>query len=407
MGKINYYPIENPIFWSDFTMKISRTLNKITHFFSKSSNLSQTPKKRDLCKPLIPAKGMRIYEVVVAGTQHKGRVEIAQQLTLQEPLRIQRDLKNIHDKNAIYILNSKGQVLGYLPRRYAKILAPHLDRGTLNIASRIVRLEQGPAENIHTIHVAICLPDQIIESASSPQLEYTCDRGGHGALYILLNCESVILNEIETALAERDIAHNRNGPCIQNGSDGHEYNWFIRLSDNVTEGQIHLFFKELYELQPWNSGQSENILEYVDTFDTEIETKEHEISRLEESLIQSNSRLKRVENEHKKEVDKTRKNTIQKLLPNVELIRDSWDVLLWELQNPESVFQILQKIQVMPETLHAKRVRSTKNWKELHYGTGQSNDGRLYFKRKGQAAEVLISFKQEQKEDINWIQKNP
>lgn len=45
------------------------------------------------------------------------------------PLRLVREPKNIHDRNAIAIVTDRGVRIGYLGRRYASVWGSKLDRG--------------------------------------------------------------------------------------------------------------------------------------------------------------------------------------------------------------------------------------------------------------------------------------
>ena len=44
-------------------------------------------------------------------------------------------------------------------------------------------------------------------------------------------------------------------------------------------------------------------------------------------------------------------------------------------------------------------------WWEVHFNTGQRDDGRLYFYRNSNKLTVLVSFKKDQKRDILNLQK--
>ncbi len=59
----------------------------------------------------------------IVGIQHYGK-EVRQ----GERVCFQRDPKNFHDKNAIEVHNSKGEMAGYLPREDAALLAPLMDQ---------------------------------------------------------------------------------------------------------------------------------------------------------------------------------------------------------------------------------------------------------------------------------------
>jgi len=386
-------------------MKFQDTIRLIKNLFVKQATAIDPSSEKLATEILSVRKGMCIHEVAIAGLQHDGREHIIRRLTLMDKLTFQRDYENPHDKNAVSIHNPQNKILGYLPRRYAEALAKQLDDGATNPETTIVRLEKDPSEKTYAVHVAICLPEDLMQSTTSPQLEFTCDRGSSGALYTLLNCEPVMLDKVVKQMKQKELVPTRYGSSIQHGSDGHKYNWFIRMDDSAEESQLLAFFQEHYGLQPWRF-QPEEIEEYIESFDVEIESKDEEINSLKTKLEQANALIREKKKGIKISLEKARKDTIQSMLPNVALIRDSWDVIIRELAKPERALSLLQKLQVSPETLHAERVESTKGWLELHYNTGQKDDGRLYYKRTGQNTEVLISFKNEQKKDIRWMGKN-
>ena len=66
--------------------------------------------------------------VLVAGTQYEGRWATARSLQKGESLRLQRELDNAYDRNAILVLQNDSEV-GYVPRNIAKLLAPEMDSG--------------------------------------------------------------------------------------------------------------------------------------------------------------------------------------------------------------------------------------------------------------------------------------
>ena len=64
----------------------------------------------------------------------------------------------------------------------------------------------------------------------------------------------------------------------------------------------------------------------------------------------------------------------------------------------------LSKIREIQDTVNykAKKIQTLDKWFEIHYNTGQKDDGRIYFKKGNQQMQVLVSFKSEQKKDIAY-----
>ena len=52
------------------------------------------------------------------------------ELEIGDPLQLERDPENPHDKNAIRVLDGEGTWLGFVPREDAKSMAITLDNGT-------------------------------------------------------------------------------------------------------------------------------------------------------------------------------------------------------------------------------------------------------------------------------------
>jgi len=95
------------------------------------------------------------------------------------------------------------------------------------------------------------------------------------------------------------------------------------------------------------------------------------------------------------------------LLPRLNLVRGSLEALAAEFDDPRQVLDDLMKLNVRPEVLDAKRVRSTRNWRERHVPTGAGRDGRLYFRmRSDEPTDVLVSRKSQQSRDIDWMKHN-
>jgi hypothetical protein len=93
------------------------------------------------------------------------------------------------------------------------------------------------------------------------------------------------------------------------------------------------------------------------------------------------------------------------VLPNVTLLRGSWDVLATEIQEPGHVLRDLVQIAHSQAGVAAATVRGATGWKELHFNTGQRDNGRLYFRRSNGEIEVLVSFKGDQERDIQYLNR--
>ncbi|HET9177450.1 MAG TPA: HIRAN domain-containing protein [Terriglobia bacterium] len=79
------------------------------------------------------------YIVRVAGVSHQNddgtsRQEILARCKVPELLELRRQPNHRHDKNAVQVLRQNGEMLGFIPRDEAAIMAPELDKGRRYVA---------------------------------------------------------------------------------------------------------------------------------------------------------------------------------------------------------------------------------------------------------------------------------
>ena len=79
------------------------------------------------------------YVVRVAGVSHQNddgshRQEILSRCKLGELLRLQRQPHHRHDKNAVQVLRQNGEMLGFIPKNEARLMAPEMDNGRRYVA---------------------------------------------------------------------------------------------------------------------------------------------------------------------------------------------------------------------------------------------------------------------------------
>jgi hypothetical protein len=87
-----------------------------------------------------------------------------------------RDPTNIHDPNAIKLLNSSGTQIGFMPREVAAAFSPFLDSNQVILLGRLLR----PEDRGYDPHVAQTRPPLVVwvyeDSRTLPNLRYvgTC-----------------------------------------------------------------------------------------------------------------------------------------------------------------------------------------------------------------------------------------
>ncbi len=125
-----------------------------------------------------------------------------------------------------------------------------------------------------------------------------------------------------------------------------------------------------------------------------VERLQNELERLTSSNTMSSTRPFRED----------LKNILCNLFPDVQFLHCSIDEIA-DMTNYSSVMRLLGELMRRPQDFKGERVESTNDWRERHFSTGKSDDGRLYYKIGGGRIQVLISNKRSQRRDIPYLQK--
>jgi hypothetical protein len=89
------------------------------------------------------------------------------------------------------------------------------------------------------------------------------------------------------------------------------------------------------------------------------------------------------------------------LLPRVNLTEASVSYLRNEIQDPIGAFSVLERLNSQPLKVRGDKVESAEGWFELHFNTGDSDLGRLYFMNKGSSMyHVHMGHKDTQRQDF-------
>jgi len=349
--------------------------------------------------------GDRMLEVPVAGVIHHDDGKPALGLRLREEVSLQREPKNAFDENAIAVLTHRGRRLGYIPRHLARLIAPALETGGAGDKGKVTGLLADPAGRTVGVTIAVSVRRDLDLQMPSP-LEFSCEQGDEGGVYVLLNCDSVLLDELQDGLAQRGLACERLGQAFRPASDGNSYQWYIRMAEGVTKENVVAYFGEVHGVAPWRPPSSESVDEYARAFDGEILSREEGIACLQSALDQANEQVRLAKQAQREASAAAMKSLVAGVLPHVEFLRDSWDVLSMEIAEPEGVLRELHAICCSPAEVRAKTVQGAREWKELHFKTGQGDNGRLYFRQSDRRWIALISFKGSQEKDIDYLRKH-
>ncbi len=349
-----------------------------------------------------PGANERILCLPVAGVMHEGHERVAVRLTLHEPVTMMREPANAFDPNAIAIATKRGDLFGYVDRQDASLLAAWIDTKGGSIEASVSELAADPQGTFVGVRVSTLVPASL---PGLPQagIEFDCESGSGGAVYLLLDCDEAAVHGIRQELEARGLPSLRSGLSFHPCASGRLYRWYVRMGEEVTPQAIRNFFAEKYQLQPGSREAREAIDEYARSFDADLVIAEAEKSVLIKKIDDLGAQLIEARHRERDASEAAFKRIIAALFRDFVLLRDSNEILCRELQSCDSILRILHEVACRPSSLRPAAVRSADGWKEVHYSTGQKVNGRLYFKRTGDKVLALVSFKEVQARDIEYL----
>lgn len=274
---------------------------------------------------------------------------------------------------------------------------------------------------------------------------------------ILLNCTDYSFDEICRQLLVSALKHFSIGPPYPTSSKGETFRFALQFSQSIEPVRLEHFFKRVFNCVPaevlhqqlleelvkeeenikrnWERKttslhaelvqlKKENLalLEQTKVYDClhqefiaqELQTRLRQ-SALEEQLValqsdldlqlkksRENDRLRKISNRLNEEIPRL----LETLLPDLQFEGQSMKVLWRHLYNPQAVLHLLQRLQQDKGLAEAKRVQGVQHWMEVHFSSGKSMDGRLYFSQQGNRMHVLICRKKTQAADIRYIKEH-
>jgi len=93
------------------------------------------------------------------------------------------------------------------------------------------------------------------------------------------------------------------------------------------------------------------------------------------------------------------------LLPNIELLRDSESFLSFQLSDRTHVLKDLAMLNDSGRHHRAKALSGIRGWFEIHFSTGDADDGRLYFRKVDNKVRAMLSWKRDQDRVIQLIRR--
>ncbi len=175
-----------------------------------------------------------------------------------------------------------------------------------------------------------------------------------------------------------------------------------------------------------NQREAPGLDEWISAFDLDQEkvSLAEEKARLAEQnarlwteLMARNARLERAREENEKSVraqtaaEQSLREALDRemeivaaLLPNVEFLRDSREVVRSGLKSRLSALAVLRELSVRPGQMRGTRVQGAEGWLEQHFKTGDGVNGRIYYRSRAERCSILVSFKADQVADIRYLQ---
>ena len=326
---------------------------------------------------------------------HQDPGRVLHELKLSGPIWLHREHHNDFDVNAISVETDERLRLGYVGRTVAVRLAPYMDTRKASLQAVVTELTRDVSGEVVGMAVSVYLPAQLSREirGEARSWAFCCDIGDDGVAYLFLECDEAELNQVNEALRCHALPWRRSGLSYRTAPDGRQYRWYIRLECEVSEAALRQII--------------ENTLGPSSADTARIATLEQEKHVLNKRMSDLEREAKRSASQRRSSPRRDLGNVIRILLPNIHFLRDSLDVITQELESFEQVLRKLHNLCSDPANVEGKKVESARKWKwqEKHFCTGQKDDGRFYFTKDGSTWRVLVSFKDSQKRDIDYLKR--
>jgi hypothetical protein len=371
-------------------------------------------------------EGVKTISLWTAGILYESRINNVLSCKVHDEVLLIREPNNGSDLNAIHVRTLKGESLGYIGRSRAAKIAPLIDENKIDPKAYITELKCDLSKEIYGVKISFCInPVHIyLFSQKEEAIDVFFDKSDSGNLYLLLKCEQSILKSVKELFKENNLDIYRSGISYRIAKNGRYYDWYFFLSENEDQELIQKLledrfpilkeksdneFKELYY-----SSLEEDIVNLKKTkqklVEEDLPLKEKKLNTLENYnslLLEENTKLKcNLEKSNKllDQGDNQLEKTISVLFPEVVFLNPSFDVLQREVLDFSKALCKIRSI-VFDANFKGKPIRTLDNWFDIHFSTGERNDGRIYFKKSNGKITILVSFKGEQSKDIKRLSK--
>lgn len=373
-------------------------------------------------------EGFEPIRVPVAGVMHQSPRWVLHALSLSEPVWLLREA-NDFDVNAISVETHERRRLGYIGRTVSVRLAPYMDTEGIPLQAVVTELTRDVSGGVVGMAVSLYLPPELAREVRGEARSWAsyCDAGTDGVTYLFLDCDEAELDQVNEALRRNALPWQRSGLSYRTAPDGRQYRWYVRLEGEVSQAALQQAVEDTLGPSGPHADSSQALADWIAQFDVEnrdlrrladqgtlaaerIATADQENQVLRDQLSTLQARALELERVAKLSTRQRRSSqrrelgdAISVLLPDVRLLRDSLDVITQELESFEPVLHELRNLCIAPASVKWERVEGAPQWKERRFSTGQRHDGRVYFRNHGSTWLVLVSFKDSQKQDIEYL----
>lgn len=385
-------------------------------------------KENTLVKDIEPIQleGVKTISLWTAGVIYESRINNVLDCKVHDEVQLVREPNNESDLNAIHVRTLKGESLGYIGRSKAVKIAPLIDENKIVPKAYITELKCNLSRDIYGVKIAFCINPvhSNLFAQQEEAIEIFFDKSENDNLYLLLKCEESVLKSVKELFNEVNINIYRSGISYKVAKNGKYYNWYFFLDENENQEVIqkilenrfsilkeksHNMFKEIYyssleeDIDDLKKAKQKLVEEELPLREKKLNTLENYNSllvedniKLKSDLVKSNKLLNQADNQLEK--------IINVLFPEVIFINPSFDVLQREVLDFSNALCKIKSI-VSDANFKGKPMKTLNNWYDIHFSTGERNDGRIYFKKNNGKITLLVSFKGEQSKDIKRLSK--
>lgn len=406
-----------------FAARIAGALNRMTRPLRAGARRYDHRDTSTVPKP----EGFEPIRVPVAGVMHQSPQWVLHALSLSEPVWLHREA-NDFDVNAISVETRERRRLGYIGRTVSVRLALYMDTERNPLQAVVTELTRDVSGKVVGMAVSLYLPAQLAREIRGEARSWAsyCDVGPDGLTYLFLDCDEAELDQVNEALRRSALPWRRSGLSYRAAPNGRQYRWYLRLEGEVSQAALRQILEDTLgpssdadssqALTDWIAqfdeenrvlrrlaGQGTHAAERIATLGQENRVLRDQLSALQARTLELERAAKLSTRQRRSSQRRELEDAITVLLPDIHLLRDSLDVITQELESFGPVLRELRNLCSAPTDVKGERVEGAPEWKERRFSTGQKHDGRFYFRNHGGAWRVLVSFKDCQKPDIEYL----